>query len=172
MLSLAIDDGDLIIKDIDKIQLYKIADWSNTNYRYAMGVDKQITIEDLHEKYLEVLINAQEFFLSINFNGEFVGFVKGRVDLRDEGEIWIMSMLIDGSYQKKGVGRRVLNLIMDEFNERLGITSFYAFLVNDNIEAKTFWERNGFSEYRSTKGYFTIDNKSHDLTIMHKDLKS
>lgn len=175
MLSLLIEDRDLVIKDIYKPQLAKIIDWFNSSnkhqYRYAMGINKSITIEDIYEKYLEVLINAQEFFLSINLEDNFVGFVKGRADFRDKGEIWIMSMLIDTPYQNMGIGKRVLKLIINEFNERLGITEFYACLVDENVQAKTFWEKNGFNEHRTTPGYFTIDNANYDLIIVRKQLR-
>lgn len=172
MLSLIVEDKELTIKDIDKTQLPKIIEWfsgdSNCQYRYALGIDKPIGISDLYEKYLEVLTSTHEFFLSINIYDNFVGFVKGRADYRAEGEIWIMSMLIDESYQSKGIGRRVLNSIMNEFKDKLGIKRFYACLINDNKRAKVFWERNGFSEFRSTRGYFKIGNKSYDLMIMQR----
>lgn len=171
MLSLLVEDGDMTIRNIEKDQLTKIIKWlndDNSRYKCSMGIDKPMTIHDLHEKYLEVLINAQEFFLSININRDFVGFIKGRSDLRYDGEVWIMSMLIDASCQRMGIGRRALKAVMDEFNEKLGITSFYTCVVDDNIRGKKFWESNGFYECRSINEYFTIDGENHDLIIMHK----
>jgi Acetyltransferases, including N-acetylases of ribosomal proteins len=173
MLSLSIEDKDLTIRDIDKLQIDKITCWFNSNiekYKYAMGTSKQFTSEDFYEKYLEVLINAHEFFLGINMDGELIGFVKGRADYKNEGEIWIMSMLIGAPYQSRGIGSRALDLIIDEFNKKLGIKKFYACLVNDNIRGKAFWKRNSFSEYRSAKDFFTIDNKSYDMVIMNRVL--
>jgi RimJ/RimL family protein N-acetyltransferase len=172
MLSLSITDGDITIKDIMRPQLSKIIKWfdnkSINHYKYSMGMDKPLTIDELHEKYLEVLINAHEYFLGISYNGCLVGFIKGRADYKDEGEVWIMSMLIDEPYQNEGVGGRALRLIMNEFKEKFGIKNFYACLVKDNEQGKVFWKNNGFSDYRSTKDYFTIDNKSYDLIIMSR----
>lgn len=174
MLSLLIDDNDIIIKDIGRSQINKMMEWFSGSdvdkYKYAMGIDKPVTVDDLYEKYLEVLINAHEFFLAITMNGEFIGFIKGRADYKREGEIWIMSLLIDASYQNRGIGTRVLGLIMREFKEKFGIRKFYSCLVNDNLSGKAFWERNKFYECRSTKDYFTIDNKSYDLIIMYREI--
>jgi len=174
MLSLLVKDKDLLVKDIARAELLKIVQFFNSDnscqYKYAMGTDKPVTIEDLNEKYLEVLINAQEFFLSINYSGNFIGFIKGRADFRDKGEIWIMSILIDAPYQNKGIGKKALKLVMEEIKERFGVTSFYSCLVEDNSGGKKFWESNGFCEIRTNKNYFTIDNKNYDLVIMYRKL--
>ena len=174
MLSLLVEDKDLTIKDVDKNELTKIIDWLSSDnsqqYKYAMGIDEPITARDLYEKYFEVLINTHEFFLSINLQGDLIGFVKGRTDYRNKGEIWLMSLLIDITYQNKGIGTRVLKLIMNEFNEKFGIKDFYACLVDNNISGEVFWRRNGFNICRITKDYFTIDNKSCDLIIMYREL--
>ncbi|WP_160317279.1 GNAT family N-acetyltransferase [Oxobacter pfennigii] len=174
MLSLFIKDGNLTIKDIEKKQLSVIAQWlngSNIQYKYSMGINKPITLEEVNENYLETLINAHEFFLSININEQFIGFVKGRIDYRDEGEVWIMSLLIDRPYQNNGLGKKILDLLTKEFNDKLDIKNFYACIVNDSIHVKYFWEKNGFNVHRVTKGYFTIDDKNYDLVILHKQYK-
>jgi len=172
MLSLSMEDRDLLIKDMDKSQLSKMTQWfsgvENAQNRYAMGTDKVITPDELNEKYLEVLINAHEFFLSINIGDDFIGFIKGRADYRDEGGIWIMSMFISSPYQSNGLGTRALNLFINDIYERLGIRKFYACIVSDNIRGRFFWENNGFKEYRMTKDYFTLDNKNYDLIILRK----
>jgi RimJ/RimL family protein N-acetyltransferase len=174
MLSLLIEDKNLVIRDVDKPQVLKIQKWFDSSsiedYKYAMGSDKPMTAADLYEKYLEVLINAREFFLSINIDDNLIGFIKGRVDYKEEGEIWIMSMLIDVPYQNKGIGKRVLGLIMDEFKKKFGFTKYYACIVNDNAQGKAFWKSNNFNEYRSSKDYFMIDNKCCDMVIMHRQL--
>lgn len=172
MLSLIVDDKDMILKDIDKSELLKIVKWFESGdpyqYKIAMGIDKPMTYADLHEKYLEALINAHEFFLSINYNREIVGFIKGRVDYKDEGEVWIMAMFVEDIHQNMGIGRRALELIVSEFKQKLGFHIFFACLVEDNVQAKAFWEGSGFTEYRLSKGYFTIENKSRDLVIMQR----
>ena len=171
MLSLFIKDRDLVIKDVEKTQLTKITEWfagDDINlYKYAMGIDKPITYDDLYEKYLEALINAHEYFLGISLDGNLIGFLKGRVDYKNADEIWIMAMLIDTPYRNIGIGERVLKLIMKEFKDKYGINNFYACLVKENIRGKVFWQKNGFYEYRLSKGYFTINNKSYDLVIMN-----
>lgn len=174
MLSLMIKDLGLTIKDVEKSQLEKIVNWfacSDINLsRFSMGIDKPVTYNELYEKYLESLINAHEFFLGINIDANLIGFFKGRVDYKDEGEVWIMAMLIDAPYQNNGIGKRVLNLIMKEFKEKFGFNNFYVCVVKENVEGRAFWERNGFSEHRLSKGYFTINNKSYDLMIMYSQL--
>jgi hypothetical protein len=73
MLSLLIEDEELSLKNLDKVQLEKITQWFQNSdpeqYKYAMGIDKPIMYQELYEKYLEALINAHEFFLSIIFKG-------------------------------------------------------------------------------------------------------
>lgn len=174
MLSIYIEDENIIIKDVEKVQLVQIAEWFNGNekehYKYAMGMDGPVKYEDLYEKYLEVLVNAHEFFVGINVDGVLGGFVKGRVDYRNEGEIWIMAILIDKKFQNRGIGKRVAKLIMGEFVDKLGIKSFYTGIVKDNNQGRAFWESMNFREYRQSKGYFTFDNKSHDLIIMNRQI--
>lgn len=172
MLSLKVDNKDMVLEDIDRNELHKIVKWFENSdahrYKIAMGIDKPITYEDLYEKYLEVLVSAHEFFLSISLCGEMVGFIKGRVDYKDEGEVWIMAMFLDGLHQNTGIGKRALELIINEFKLKLGFSQFFACIVEDNIQAKAFWEGCGFIRYRQSKGYFTIENKSRDLIIMQK----
>lgn len=172
MLSLLIEDNHLTIKDLEKNELDIIIKWFQGSefkqYKYAMGIDKPLTYEDLFEKYLEALISAHEFFLSIIVNGNTVGFIKGRVNYGEENEVWIMAFLIDSFHQNLGIGRRSLQLFIDEFGSKFGVKSFFAFLVKDNMKAVRFWENNGFVQYRLSKGYFTMDNISHDLIIMQK----
>lgn len=173
MLSLSIEDEDIHIKDIDKSQISKMIKWfdgSNIGkYKYAMGIDEPVTVDDLYEKYLEVLINAHEFFLGINMNDELIGFIKGRADYKNDGEVWIMSLLVDASYQNRGIGTRVLNAVMKEFKEKFGIREFYSCVINDNVGGKKFWQKNKFCECRATKDYFTMDNKNYDLIIMERN---
>ncbi|HBM75708.1 MAG TPA: hypothetical protein DD429_09180 [Clostridiaceae bacterium] len=174
MLSLYIKDKSLIIKDVDKGQIAQIAEWFNgrekEHYRYAMGMDGPVKYEDLHEKYLESLVSVSEFFLSVNLDDVLVGFVKGRLDYRNEGEIWIMAILIDKKFQNQGIGKRIIKLIMRESAERFGIKTFYAGIVEDNKQGMAFWKSLKFCEYRQSKGYFTLHNKSRDLMIMYRKI--
>jgi ribosomal protein S18 acetylase RimI-like enzyme len=173
MLSLFIEEDELLIRDVTKDQLLNIIEWFNSDkkdsYKYAIGISKPITIDDLYENYLETLINAQEFFSAININETFVGFIKGRIEYRGKGEIWIMSILVHKDYQNKKIGSRALGLLIKELKNKFGITDVYSCLVKDNVLGRIFWEKNNFKEYRLSKNYFTIDEKNYDLLIMHKE---
>lgn len=73
-----------------------------------------------------------------------VGFIMG--ERTSEAMIQIYRFMIDVDYQKKGIGRAALELVIDEVKQLDGITHIQICYHPDNIVAKRLYSKIGFEE--------------------------
>jgi hypothetical protein len=72
-----------------------------------------MSLRDINEKYLEVLVNSHEFFTGIFLEKEdgmqLGGVIKGRIDYENSEEAWISSILVDNPVSEDwNMGPRLL----------------------------------------------------------------
>jgi RimJ/RimL family protein N-acetyltransferase len=165
-------DDTLCIKTIEKEDFTMLLEWYNQidKYKYATGLDSPISLEQLNEKYLETLVNTQEFYLIIYLKGENIkiGNIKGHMGYNKPNQCWITSMLIDENYQSRGLGTKAINLLFDYLKNRLSINDFYASVMEENKMGVHFWLKNGFKKVRVAKDFFRFDGKYQNAYIMNK----
>jgi RimJ/RimL family protein N-acetyltransferase len=179
MLTINLSVDDLIIRDITKNNLPEVLRLFNQNEIniYATGIDRPMSYEDISQKYLEVLVNSHEFFAGIFIcsqncvKEQMVGVIKGRIDYDNNEEAWISSILIDNSYQKRGIGTKSVSSIISMFKDTYDIKTVMIGILSSNIIAKKFWRKIGFSYIRTIDQYIKLNNKNEDFIIMKKDLK-
>lgn len=175
MLTLNIQVDNLIFKDITKEDLGDVLDLYNQNEQsiYATGIDRMMSLEDINEKYLEVLVNSHEFFTGIFLREDaalrMVGVVKGRIDYENSEEAWISSILIDNGYQRLGIGTKAVVALTDMMNKSYDVKRFYIGIISGNDIGKQFWQKLGFSYFRTIEQYIKLKNLAADFIIMKKE---
>lgn len=174
MLTLNIQLDNLIFRDITKEDLNDVLDLYNQNEQniYATGIDRRMSLEDINEKYLEVLVNSHEFFTGIftrvGTGLQMVGVVKGRIDYENSDEAWISSILIDNRYQRLGIGTKAVDSLIDLLNKSYDVKSFYIGLISGNDIGRYFWQKLGFKYFRTIEQYIKLKNLAADFIIMEK----
>ena len=179
MLTINLQTEDLVFRDISKENLKDVLELfnQNENNMYATGIDRKMSIIDMNEKYLEVLVNSHEFFVGIFLNSDeyvdssqLVGVLKGRVDYENCDEAWISSMLIDAKFQHKGIGKNATNEFIRFLNRSYDIKRIFIGILSGNEIGKKFWQRMGFSYIRTIEQYIKLNNHTEDFIIMRKNV--
>lgn len=176
MLKINLENEDLVFRDIRKENLNKVLELYNQNEQnvYATGTDLPMSLNDINEKYLEVLVNSHEFFTGVFIKdstvNELIGVVKGRIDYENSQEAWISSILIDGYHQKRGIGQKSIDSIIQLLNESYDIRRIYIGIIAGNKVGKKFWHKLGFNYIRTIEQYIRLNNNVEDFIIMKKDI--
>lgn len=176
MLTINKQVDNLIMKDITKEDLRKVMDLYNQNELniYATGIGRRMSLKDVREKYLEVLVNSHEFFTGIFLDQEsslqLIGVIKGRIDYENSEEAWISSMLIDNRYQRQGIGTKTARALIDMLNRSYDVKRFYIGIIAGNEIGMSFWQKLDFNYYRTIEHYIELDNQASDFIIMKKEI--
>jgi len=179
MLTLSIQTDNLLFKDIEKENLREVLELYNQNEGniYATGIDRQMSLKDIKEKYLEVLVNSHEFFTGIFLNcvesseeQKLIGVIKGRIDYENSDEAWISSIIIDNRYQRRGIGRKTVSTITGILNHTYDVKRIYIGIIGGNNIGRYFWQSMGFSYCRTIEQYIRLNNHAEDFIIMKKEL--
>ena len=176
MLTLNNKLDNLIFKDITKEDLKAVMDLYNQNESniYASGIDRRMSLEDINEKYLEVLVNSHEFFTGIFLDKgtdlNLVGVVKGRIDYENSEEAWISSILIANSHQRKGIGTKAATALIDMLNKSYDVRRFFIGIIGGNEIGRLFWQKLDFSYFRTIEQYIQLKNLAADFIIMKKEM--
>lgn len=178
MLTINTKAKGLVFKDITKDDLDEVLRLYNQNEKnmYATGIDRAMSIEDIIEKYLEVLISSHEFYAGIfkaaaSPDPEMLGVIKGRIDYDNNEEAWISSVLIDSLQQGKGIGTAAVDSIMEHLNDTYGVKRVMVGILSGNAIGKEFWRKLDFKYIRTIDQYMKLNSKTEDFIIMRKDLE-
>jgi RimJ/RimL family protein N-acetyltransferase len=169
----------LSFKDVNQESLEDLLRLYNQNEIniYATGIDRPMSLDDIKQKYLEVLVNCHEFFATIFVHNsesgkkKMIGVIKGRIDYDNNDEAWISSILIDSSYQNNGIGTKVVKSIIKMLKDTYDIKVVYIGILSGNRIGRGFWSKMGFRYIRTIEQYIKLNNKNEDFIIMKKDLK-
>lgn len=176
MLTLNNQLDNLTFKDITKEDLGDALDLYNQNEMniYATGIDRRMSLVDINEKYLEVLVNSHEFFTGIFLEEDdrlhLVGVIKGRIDYENSEEAWISSILIDNRYQRLGIGTKAVGALINMLNKSYDVKRFYIGIIAGNEIGKSFWQKLEFNYFRTIEQYIELKNLAADFIIMKKEI--
>ena len=176
MLTLKNQLNNMIFKDITKEDLMDVLNLYNQNEQnvYATGIDRRMSLEDINEKYLEVLVNSHEFFTSIflekNNDMQMVGVIKGRIDYENSEEAWISSILVDNRYQRQGIGTKAVETLIGMLNKSYDVKRFYIGIIARNNIGRYFWQKLEFSYFRTIEQYIKFKNLAEDFIIMKREI--
>ncbi len=174
MFPLNFNNDRIYFKDIKIEHLPQILKWYNKTeeFKYATGIDTEITIDDLTRKYAETAICSKEFFAGI-YNSEdnmMIGIIKGNVKYEDSDAVWISSIVIDTSFQDCGYGTSAVNLLLNYLGTKHGTKTAYLAVVEENLQGRTFWKRLGFTEMRVMQGRYKLNDRRQNVIIMTRQL--
>lgn len=163
MLDLEISFNDISILNIEKKDLQQIQAWMEVEKQFAYIEN---SLDELHERYLESYISECEFFLKIDKNGELIGALKGRLELKNPNEVWIWFFYLNNEYRNTGLGTRIMEELINYFSEEYGIDIFFTRIIKNDGENINFWKKIGFETIRMVKDFYQIDGKYMDMLIM------
>ena len=176
MLTLNNKLDNLIFRDITKEDLKAVLNLYNQNDQniYATGIDRRMSLRDINEKYLEVLVNSHEFFTGIFLEKEdgmqLVGVIKGRIDYENSEEAWISSILVDNRYQRLGIGTKAAEALINMLNKSYDVKRFYIGIIARNSVGKCFWQKLEFSYFRTIEQYIKLNALAEDFIIMKREM--
>ncbi len=174
MFTLNIQNSLIYFRDIKLSDLHKVLEWYNKvdDFKFATGIDFPITLEVLKQKYAEVVISKNEFFVGVYSSREqnMIGLLKGNLKHELENIMWISSIVIDPAYQNKGLGRESVNLLIRYLQKNNGINEVYLAVIEDNIQGRIFWEKQGFTELRKMQNHLKLHDKPQNVIIMFRNL--
>ena len=117
------------------------------------------------KRFIEYYITDNEIFLKLQREEEILGVLKGRIE-DDELIIWFF--MLGYKYRGKGLGKEIINMLIEHFYITEGIKSFSAAVSSGNKVGAKFWENNDFEAVRITKNFFEDIDKDKDLIIFKK----
>lgn len=176
MLTLKNQMDDLILKDIAKEDLKDVLSLYNQNEQniYATGIDRRMSLMDIKEKYLEVLVNSHEFFTGIFLDKDnslqIVGVIKGRIDYENSEEAWISSILVDNRYQRLGIGTKAVKTLIEMLHKSYDVKRFYIGIIAGNNIGRCFWQKLEFSYFRTIEQYIRLKTLTEDFIIMKREV--
>ena len=179
MLTINLEIENLSFKDVTQESLEDVLKLYNQNEvnMNATGIDRPMSLQDIKQKYLEVLVNSHEFFTCVYIHDQLkdmkkmIGVIKGRIDYDNNEEAWISSILIHNSFQKKGIGTKAVRAIIKMLKDTYDIKTVLIGILSGNAIGRGFWSKMGFNYIRTIEQYIKLNNKNEDFIIMKKDLK-
>ncbi|NLM43104.1 MAG: GNAT family N-acetyltransferase [Clostridiales bacterium] len=176
MLGMNMEIEGFTFRDIKKNELDKVLQIYNNDSaetQFAIGSSRNMSIKELEEKYLEVLISSHEFFVGIfsKTSNELIGVIKGRIDYDKNDEVWITSFIIKEEYRNKGIGNKTINAFISYMHKTYDVKSFSAGVISKNIKGINFWSKAGFKHIRTIERYIDINNNFEDFIILKKEIK-
>lgn len=149
MLPINIVKDEIVIKVVAELELDKLCKIINESQEniQILGLNNDVDYFYMKERYVESLANLMEYFCSIYYKDQLVGFLKGRLENRDVIESWLMLLFIKNDTRKRGLGTIVLNQIENYFRNNFNVKRFNV-IVKEQKGFKNFWTRNGYKYMR------------------------
>lgn len=140
-------------KDIEKVGnwLLKKDDINN----------KIFSIKEFNDRFLEYYISESEFFLKAEINNRIIGIIKGRIEFRNENQIWFWYFNVEN----KSLASIILKKIIEFFRDEFSINAFYA-VVDEKSKLMEFYKENQFVLDRVSKKFFKTDEDNLDMFIL------
>ncbi len=168
MFSLNVNNEDVFLKDVKLNKLIKIHKWYNNieEYGFATGVDKPMPFDYILKEYFKVVSSPEEFFVGVyNLSNEMVGLLKGKFILRKK-IVWIKVLIIKTEFQRKGYGKKAIELLRDYFIKKHHVKSIYLTVDKENKGAYAFWKKQGFKEVEKIEKYVSLQEKNIKLLVL------
>lgn len=113
------------------------------------------------EHFLIALKDSYSYYLVAEEDNKIVGYISSTIDEYSE----ILNFVVDGSYQGKGIGTKLLLNVVDKarnFNSK----SIYLEVNEINQKAISLYIKNGFRKDHVRKNYY----KNNDAYVLIKEL--
>jgi GNAT superfamily N-acetyltransferase len=163
-------NGDIAIRNIEKENLADVLRCVNQSDEsvVAMGRASLFTIEEIHQRYIETLINSMEFFCCIEYKGITIGILKGRLESKNPNELCLTSLILLEEYRGLGLGSKILKSVEEYFSKNFCVDKFYALIMENNKRARQFWINNNYKVARVTMGLEEIGSPGMIIFDKHR----
>jgi GNAT superfamily N-acetyltransferase len=164
MLDVEIEYKDIKISNVQEKDLVTIQKLMNKKD----FLEGETNLEELRERFLESYISQCEFFLKIEKSSILIGILKGRIEFKNENELWIWYFYLSEVYKNTNLGGILIKEIVEYFSREYDVTEFFARTIKNEIENMNIWKRAGYKAIRIVKNFYDIDGKHMDMIIMKK----
>ena len=159
---------DINVCSMESPDVVSAMEWLEAEKHKGNLYDEYINVRELKERFLESYLSEGEFFLKIIKEKQFVGILKGRIEFKNNNEVWIGYYIIDRQLKIDGLDSVILRNLTNYFDKEFGIDSFSTMVSENDLKAKAFWSRNGFSIVRVSENYFESSEQDVNMLIFRK----
>lgn len=166
MFDINIKIDDISISSIEKEDIIYIQKWINNQQALNINIENPLGLKELYQRFLEYYVSESEFFLKLNRGENLIGVLKGRLEFKNNNEVWFWYYLIDHEFRGKGIGSNIVKEVMNYFSNNFGIYNFYTGVPAKDDDIKRFWLNNNFNLIRVSKNFFNINGEEIDMLIL------
>ena len=130
------------------------------DFQWVIDIERKVFNEHDPYLYMQFYETYHDTFIVADINGFVIGYVAGFLAQVGVGRIF--SLAVDPKYQNRSVGSNLLKEIINIFRKE-GATEIILEVRMDNIKAKRFYERLGFSQFGIAEKYY---NDGQDARLM------
>ena len=122
-----------------------------SDFQWVIDIERKVFNEHDPYLYMQFYETYPDTFIVADINGFVIGYVAGFLAQAGVGRIF--SLAVDHKYQNRSVGSNLLKEIINIFRKE-GVTEIILEVRMDNIKAKRFYERLGFSQFGIAEKYY------------------
>ena len=122
-----------------------------SDFQWVIDIERKVFNEHDPYLYMQFYETYPDTFIVADINGFVIGYVAGFLAQAGVGRIF--SLAVYPKYQNRSVGSNLLKEIINIFRKE-GVTEIILEVRMDNINAKRFYERLGFSQFGISEKYY------------------
>jgi ribosomal protein S18 acetylase RimI-like enzyme len=115
-------------------------------YPVVMLADDQYAFVSSKERIETALLDDRCRGYQIQISDKTVGFIL--IKHYDSNKVFLWNMMVDIEYQKRGIGKTALNILLDELRSE-GINLVTTTCSSQNGNARAFYEKSGFTHFET-----------------------
>jgi hypothetical protein len=165
MFDINIQFDEVQISSVENGDLAYMQKWFNSESLGCIKTENPLKFNDFYKRFIEYYASECEFFLKVHLKQKLIGIIKGRVEFKNNNQVWITDFLMDSENTNEKVSSNILNKVMFYFSSSYGINSFFAGVMEENIMLMEFWQCNCFEIQRIAKNFYNINGIKKDMLI-------
>lgn len=158
MLDVNFTYDNISINSIEKKDMQRVECWLSEKNDIN---NKIFNLKEFNDRFLEYYISESEFFLKAEINNIIIGIIKGRIEFKNENQIWFWYFNVED----KNLSSLILKQIIEFFKKEFSIDAFYS-IVDEKSQLMNFYKENKFKLSRISKNFFKSENNNFDMFIL------
>lgn len=158
MLNVNFTYDNIFINSIEEKDKESVGSWLS---RKDDKNNKIFNLKEFNDRFLEYYISESEFFLKVERGSRIIGVIKGRIEYKNENQIWFWYFNIED----QSLSSLLLKHTIEFFKNEFSINDFYA-VVDEKSELMGFYKENKFMLSRVSKNFFKSENDNLDMFIL------
>lgn len=163
--------NDICITSVELEDIRLINDFINSQNSISLKSGEMlINYDELYQRFLEYYVGECEFFIKISNNDDIIGIMKGRIEFKNQNEVWILNFLIGDAMRNRGYGSSILYNVIQYFNRIYGIKEFFSCITEKDKKSLKFWENNGYKMVRIVNDFYNFENRKNNMFLMKRSI--